>query len=92
MKLWQKNHYQLYPILGGFQLEFVSISWAINHMTCYKFECSHWWKIIFFENNQPMRGIEFITVHVIFKLCYIKSNLPTEKHRSPKQKSLYGAL
>ena len=27
--------------LGGFQLEFVSISWVINHMTCYKFECSH---------------------------------------------------
>ena len=30
---------------GGFQLEFVSISRVINHMTCYKFECSHWWKI-----------------------------------------------
>ena len=27
--------------LGGFQLEFVSISRVINHMTCYKFE----WKI-----------------------------------------------
>ena len=22
---------------GDFQLEFVSISWVINHMTCYKF-------------------------------------------------------
>ena len=32
---------------GGFQLEFVSISRVINHMTCYKFECSHWWKIYF---------------------------------------------
>ena len=32
---------------GGFQLEFISISWVINHMTCYKFECSHWWKIYF---------------------------------------------
>ena len=30
---------------GGFQLEFVSISQVINHMTCYKFKCSHWWKI-----------------------------------------------
>ena len=28
-----------YLILGGFQLEFVSISQVINHMTCYKFEC-----------------------------------------------------
>ena len=27
--------------IGGFQLEFVSISGVINHMTCYKFECSH---------------------------------------------------
>ena len=32
---------------GGFQLEFVSISRVINHMTCYRFECSHWWKIYF---------------------------------------------
>ena len=30
---------------GGFQLEFVSISRVINHMTCYNFECSRWWKI-----------------------------------------------
>ena len=32
-------------ILGGFQLEFVSISRVISHMTFYQFECSHWWKI-----------------------------------------------
>ena len=30
---------------GGFQLEFVSLSRVINHMTCYRFKCSHWWKI-----------------------------------------------
>ena len=30
---------------GGFQLEFVSISRFINHMTYFK--CSHWWKIYF---------------------------------------------
>ena len=30
---------------GGFQLEFVSISRVRNHMTCYKFECSHWLKL-----------------------------------------------
>ena len=33
---------------GGFQLEFVSISPVINHMTCYNSEHSHWWKIYFF--------------------------------------------
>ena len=27
---------------GDFHLEFVSISRVINHMTCYKFKCSHW--------------------------------------------------
>ena len=32
---------------GGFQLDFVSISLVINQMTCYEFECSHWWKIYF---------------------------------------------
>ena len=34
--LWQR-------VDGGFQLDFVSINWVINHMTCYKFKCSHWW-------------------------------------------------
>ena len=33
------------PYLGGFQLEFVSIRRVINHMTCYKFESSHWLKL-----------------------------------------------
>ena len=28
-------------VIGGFQLEFVSISRVINHMTCYNVECSH---------------------------------------------------
>jgi hypothetical protein len=23
-------------VFGGFQLEFVSITWVVNHMTCYK--------------------------------------------------------
>ena len=57
------------PYLGGFQLEFVSISRVINHMTCYKFECSHWWKIYTLKKSftrfalqsecfQPMRGTE----------------------------------
>ena len=27
--------------IGGFQLEFVSITWVINHMTNYKSKCSH---------------------------------------------------
>ena len=30
---------------GGFQLEFLSISRVINHMTSYKFEWSHWLKL-----------------------------------------------
>ena len=38
-----KGHIKILEcLLGGFQLEFVSISGVINHMTCYKFECSHW--------------------------------------------------
>ena len=37
----------LSTIQGGFQLEFVSISRVLNHMTYYKFECPHWWKIYF---------------------------------------------
>ena len=36
---------QKIKLFGDFHLEFVSISWVINHMTCYNFECSHWWKI-----------------------------------------------
>ena len=27
----------------------LSISQVIDHVTCYKFECSHWWKIHFFK-------------------------------------------
>ena len=32
----------LYCNQGGFQLKFVSINRVINHMSCYKIECSHW--------------------------------------------------
>ena len=32
-------------VQGGFHLEFICISQVINHMTFYKFKCSHWWKI-----------------------------------------------
>ena len=31
--------------IGGFQLEFVSLSRVVDHMTCHKFECSHWLKL-----------------------------------------------
>ena len=37
---WMEHNWSHY---GGFQLEFVRVSRFINHMTCYKFECSHWW-------------------------------------------------
>ena len=46
--LWQLSFEKLEIVYGhGFQLELLSISWVISHMTCYKFECSHWWKIHF---------------------------------------------
>ena len=35
----------------SFQLEFVSQ--IINHMTCYKLECPHWWKI--YQNKSLTR-------------------------------------
>ena len=42
VKSWEEDNQK--DFLGGFQLEFVSISQVINHNTCYKFEWSHWWK------------------------------------------------
>ena len=67
---------------GGFQLEDLSISQVINHVTCYKFECSHWWKIYLKKN--PLQDLlsslnalistnestEFITGHAIFNGAY----------------------
>ena len=38
---------QILRVMGGFQMEFVIINQAINHITCYKFEVSHWRKIYF---------------------------------------------
>ena len=37
-------------------MEFVRISRVINHMTCYKFECSHWWKNLYFQKN-PLQDL-----------------------------------
>ena len=68
--------------MGGFQLEFISISLIINYMTSYDFECSHWWKIIIFLN--PLQDLlsnlnavistnestQFITGHVIYNPAY----------------------
>ena len=31
--------------LGGFQLVDLIITELKDHTTCYKFECSHWWKM-----------------------------------------------
>ena len=31
--------------MGGCRLSDLSISQVIEHVTCYKFKCSHWWKI-----------------------------------------------
>ena len=56
--------------IGVFQLKFVCISWIINHMTFYKFKCSHWWKLylkkilykicssLWMLYFQPMRAIK----------------------------------
>ena len=38
---FSEDGYHMREQQGGFQLEFVSISWVINHMTCYKCGCSH---------------------------------------------------
>ncbi len=38
----KKNPPTQLRVKGGFQWEFVNISRIVNHMTCYKFECSHW--------------------------------------------------
>ena len=76
-----------------YMVEFVSISRGINHMTCYKFKCSHWWKIYLKKN--PLQDLlsslnvvvstnqstEFITGHVIYNLAYTyKFQLKTTKH------------
>ena len=33
------------PVLGGFQLVDLIITELKDHMICFKFKCSHWWKI-----------------------------------------------
>ena len=66
----------LNPNNGGFQLEFVSISRVINHMTCYNSSPQHsdWRanlaKDFFKINFPPMRALESITGHVIYNLSY----------------------
>ena len=67
--------------IGGFQLEFVSISQVINHMTCFTFElslveitafrlesksCKGFFKISF----PPMRALKFRTGHGIYNPAY----------------------
>jgi hypothetical protein len=67
---------------GSFQLEFVSIIRVKDHMTCYKLDCSHWWKIYLKKNplqdllsslNSVISTNEstlFITGHVIYNPAY----------------------
>ena len=65
---------------GGFQLELVSISQVINHMTGYK---SHWLKLqhsdwranlvhdFFLQTNfPPMKALKFIIGHAIYHLAF----------------------
>jgi hypothetical protein len=63
-------------------LEVLSISQVMNHVTCYNFECSHWWKIYLTKNPlqdllsslnaviSTNESIEFITGLVIFNRAY----------------------
>ena len=67
--------------IGGFQLEFVSISQVINHMTCYNLSTLIGGKFILKNPLQDLlsslnavistnESIEFITGHVIYNLAY----------------------
>ena len=77
--------------LGDFQLEFVIISWVINHMTCYKFECSHWLKLqnpdwkanlvkVFFNELSTNESTQITTGHVTYNPAYKYLKIPTENH------------
>ena len=78
--------------MGGFQLEFISISLIINYMTSYDFECSHWWKI--YSKKNPLQDLlsslnpvistnestQIITGHAIYNPAYTyKFQLKTTK-------------
>ena len=39
-----RNRHIIRHIYGGFQLVDLIITEFKDHMTCCKFECSHWWK------------------------------------------------
>ena len=69
--------------LGGFQLLDLIIAELKSYMTFLNFNASHWLKLqssdwranlvkdFFLQINfPPMRALEFITGHVIFKLRY----------------------
>ena len=50
LQLWNWNILHSINYIRGFQLEFLNKSQVINHMTCYIFECSNWWKIYLKKN------------------------------------------
>ena len=77
VKSWVLEH------IGGFQLLDLIIPELKSHMIPYKFKSSHWLKLqhsdwranlvkdFFLQINfPPMRTLEFVTGHVIFKLHY----------------------
>ena len=69
-------------VLGSFQLEFLSISRVINHMTYYNSSALNWWKIYLKKNPlqdllsslnaviSTNESIEFITGHMVYNLAY----------------------
>ena len=48
-----QTHTQMH---GGFQLVDLIITELKDDMTCYKFECSHWWKIYLLKKN-PLQDL-----------------------------------
>ena len=46
----------LLPGMGGFHLVDLIITELKDHMTCYEFGCSHWWKMFFVKKN-PLQGL-----------------------------------
>ena len=42
---------------GGFHLVGLIITELKDHMICYKFECSNWWKIYFFKKKKPLQDL-----------------------------------
>ena len=68
-----ENGYNCRHAHGGFQLEFVSISRVINHMTCYTLVCSHW-QGVHFIYQLLLFLFHLFSLTCFLLLCFIISN------------------